>query len=72
MTKKYNELTEDQKKKAIAAVQKYTKEKTARTTIKMSKEFDAAMMKYIEDNGYRSKNNFILELIREKIDYYGK
>ena len=67
--KKYSEFSPEQKRKAIEAATKYNREVAARTTIKMSKELDAAMIEYMGKNGYRSKNNFILELIKREIGF---
>lgn len=67
--KKYSELSDEQKRKSIEASTRYNREVAARTTIKMSKELDAAMMDYIHRNGYTSKNNFILELIKKEIGW---
>ena len=67
--KKYSDFSPEQKKKSIEAATRYNREAAARTTIKMSKELDNAMMNYIRKNGYTSKNNFILELIKREIGW---
>lgn len=66
---KYKDFTPDQKKKIIEYSTKYNREVAARTTIKMTKEMDHAMMKYIKEHGYKSKNSFILELIKKEIGW---
>lgn len=67
--KKYSELTEEQRKKNIAYASRYNREVAARTSVKMSKEMDAAMVKYMTENGYKSKNGFIISLIKKEIGW---
>lgn len=67
--KKYSELSYEQKRKAIEAATRYNREVAARTTIKMSRELDAAMIKYMQEHGYKSKNSFIIELIKREIGW---
>lgn len=65
---KYKDFTTEQKKKIIEYSTKYNREVAARTTIKMTKQLDHAMMEYIKEHGYKSKNSFILELIKKEIE----
>ena len=66
---KYKDFTPEQKRKIIEYSTKYNREVAARTTIKMSKELDRLMMEYIKEHGYKSKNSFILELIKKEIGW---
>lgn len=66
---KYKDFTPEQKRKNIEYSIKYNREVAARTTIKMTKEMDQSMMEYIKGHGYKSKNSFILELIKKEIGF---
>lgn len=67
--KKYSELSDEQKRKSIEAATRYNREVAARTTIKMSKDLDAAMIEYMQSHGFKSKNSFIIELIKREIGW---
>lgn len=66
---KYKDFTPEQKRKIIEYSTKYNREVASRTTIKMSKKLDQSMMEYIKEHGYKSKNSFILELIKKEIGW---
>lgn len=62
-------VSEEARQRQIERATRYNREVAAMTTIKMSKELNAAMMKYINDNGFKSKNSFILGLIKKEIGW---
>ena len=68
----YDSLSPEEKRRHSQYNIQRNREKIKKVTVGLSHEMDAALTDFISRNGYKSKNAFIIELIKKEIGYEGK